>query len=69
MEVKLHMFLNLILDGGEWSGSHSGPSIPGKEPILFFWVEGCMGSGEEKVLVPKLESNHGCPVHNQSHYV
>jgi len=29
MEVKLHAFLNLVLDGSEWSDSRPGRFIPG----------------------------------------
>jgi hypothetical protein len=32
MEVKLHSFLILALDRGEWSASHSGIYLEGKGP-------------------------------------
>ena len=32
METQIHTFLNLALDGGEWSASRPGHSIPSKEP-------------------------------------
>jgi hypothetical protein len=34
VEVKLHVFLNLAVDGGECSGSFSGHLSPKKEPPL-----------------------------------
>jgi hypothetical protein len=32
VEVYLHSFLTLVLDGGEWSMSHLGRLTPGKNP-------------------------------------
>jgi hypothetical protein len=34
VEVKIHGFLTLALDVGEWSASRSGRFAPGKEPLV-----------------------------------
>jgi hypothetical protein len=39
VDVWLHEFLTLALDGHEWSASRSGRFTPAKEPpVLFVWV-------------------------------
>jgi hypothetical protein len=42
MEVKLHAFLTLAVDGGECWPSLSGRFIPGKSPCTY-WIGICMG--------------------------
>jgi len=34
VEVRLHVFLTLVLYGGEWSASRPHHFTPGKEPLV-----------------------------------
>jgi len=34
VEAHIHSFLTLILDGNEWSASHSGCFIPGQTALI-----------------------------------
>jgi hypothetical protein len=42
VEVQLHTFLILTLDGGDWSASHTGHFIP-METARTHWTEGWVG--------------------------
>jgi hypothetical protein len=45
VEVWLHAFLNLALDGGEWSASHPSHSTPRERTPSIHWIRGWVGSG------------------------
>jgi hypothetical protein len=43
MEVQLHIFLTLTVDGGEWSASRPGRFTPREKPPGIHWVGGWVG--------------------------
>jgi hypothetical protein len=43
VESYLSAFLTSVLDGGEWSASHSGPLPPMQETSALHWVGGWVG--------------------------
>jgi hypothetical protein len=45
VEVQLHIFLILVLDGGEWSASHFGRFIPRKSGLGTHWILDCHKGG------------------------
>jgi hypothetical protein len=56
MEVSLHAFLTLALDGSEWSASRSGPFTPRERDSGTHWIGCCMGSraGLDAVVKSKI---------------
>jgi hypothetical protein len=46
VEIQLHMFLTLALDGGEWSASHPGRFIPREGAPGTQWTGGWVGTGD-----------------------
>jgi hypothetical protein len=70
MEAEFHTFLTLVLDGGKWSASHSGPFIsretaPGTQQTATWGGLHSQSEhgGKEKNLCSCWELNPGCPVH------
>jgi hypothetical protein len=43
VEVQIHIFLTLALDGGEWSASHFGHFILGERAPGIHWIRGWVG--------------------------
>jgi hypothetical protein len=41
VEVQVHTFLTLALDGDEWSPSRPSLYTPGEEALSTYWVGGC----------------------------
>jgi hypothetical protein len=56
MEVQVHSFITLTLEGGEWSISRPGHVTSGKEPNDLGGLGGLWGQAgsfaEEKILLP-----------------
>jgi hypothetical protein len=49
-EVNLHPFLNMTLDGGEWSASCFFQFTPGQRALGTLWMGGRSGRGKNNVL-------------------
>jgi hypothetical protein len=71
VEIQLHEFLTLALDGGEWSASHPGHFTYREKAPDTHWIGGWMGptAGLDEVLKRKnscsqWEMNPGCSAHS-----
>jgi hypothetical protein len=59
-DVKLHEFLTLALDGGEWSASRPGRFTPREGTFVTHWLRGYMGlSGGLDVAKKKIPALTG----------
>jgi len=68
VQVQLHLFSHLVLDGYNWSPPHAGHLIPGKES-----QEPINEEEEEEATEPQSQSEHSkrrkkyfCPATNQT---
>jgi hypothetical protein len=64
VKVNLHAFLNLALDGSEWSASRPGRFIPGERVHDTHWIGGWVGPSagldtvvKRKITIPCRELN------------
>jgi hypothetical protein len=71
MEVQLHAFLTLALNGGEWSASFTSHITTRERTLGTYWVGGWVDprAGLDKVAkrktpYPCQELKHGHPAHN-----
>jgi hypothetical protein len=60
VEVQLHGFLTLVLDGGEWSASHPGRFTPRERAPGTHWIGGWVGTRAilDVVVKKKIPSSH-----------
>jgi len=58
MQVQLHGFLTLALDGDEWSASLSGRSTPSEKAAVTHWLGGWAGPGAGLDAVAKRKKFH-----------
>jgi hypothetical protein len=58
VEVELHEFLTLALDGGEWPVLHPGHFTPGVKTPITHWIGGWVGpkAGLHMVAKEKIPS-------------
>jgi hypothetical protein len=59
VEVQLHAFLSSVLDGGEFSASHTGRFTPRERAPGTHWIEGWVGprAGLNTVVKRKILSS------------
>jgi hypothetical protein len=69
VSVWIHVFLNSVLDGGEWSGSRPGRFSPEEAPGTN-WIGGCVGprTGLHDLERRKNFPLFGRPTRRQSRY-
>jgi len=62
VEVQLHVFLTLALDGGKWSASHPGQFTSGKRAPSKHFVGGWVSRRTNPdVVVVERRKSHYCP--------